>query len=122
MGILLVSFLSGGAYAHEMTPTYPTFKYSHLNNVLKTTMEMFNKRQDVEYYEIAVFDKDFNPVPFVTAYNIIKIKYLGHVYFDIYIREADLDKVYYICSQSKLRKDSNVRTAVTSRICSKVEK
>jgi hypothetical protein len=110
------------AAAHEMTPTYPKLEPSHLDGVVKTTMKMFNKREDVEYYEIGVFDSDFNPVPFVTSYNIIKIKYLGHVTFDVYIRKGDMDKAHYICSRSKLRKDESIRTAVSSLICSKIKK
>ena len=113
---LLVSF---PALAHEMTPTYPKLSPSHLDNVYKTTMEMFNKRADVEYYEIGVFDKDWNPIPFVTSYKIIKLRYQGHVTFDIYIRKEDVSKAEYVCSVSKLRKDSSVKTAISSRICSK---
>ena len=113
---LLVSF---PALAHEMTPTYPKLSPSHLDNVYKTTMEMFNKRADVEYYEIGVFDKEWNPIPFVTSYRIIKLRYQGHVTFDIYIRKEDVSRAEYVCSVSKLRKDSSVKTAISSRICSK---
>lgn len=113
---LLVSF---PALAHEMTPTYPKLTPSHLDNVYKTTMEMFNKREDVEYYEIGVFDEEWKPIPFVTSYNIIKLRYLGHVTFDIYIRKADVSRAEYVCSISKLRKDDQTKTAVTSRICSR---
>ena len=109
------------AFAHEMTPTYPKLSPSHLDNVYKTTMEMFNKREDVEYYEIGVFDKDWNPIPFVTSYTILNVKYLGHVTFDIYIRKQDVSRTEYICSSSKLRKEDSKRTAVNSRICSKVK-
>ena len=111
--------VSSWASAHEMTPTYPTLRPSYMDNVVVTTMHMFNKRADVEYYEIGVFDSDFNPIPFVTAYNIIKIEYLGHVVFDVYIRQEDKSRATYVCSQSKLRKDNTVRTAISSRICSK---
>lgn len=107
------------AYAHEMTPTYPKWEQSHLDNVLRTTMQMFNKRADVEYYEVGVFDKDFNAIPFVTSYSIIKIRYLGHVTFDVYIKKDDKDRAVYLCSMSKLRKDNSIRTAITSMICSK---
>ena len=62
------------AIAHEMTPTYPKLEPSHLDGVYKTTMEMFNKREDVSYYEIGVFDKDKNPIPFVSSYKIIKME------------------------------------------------
>jgi hypothetical protein len=104
-----------------MTPTYPKLEPSHLDGVVKTTMQLFNKRADVEYYEIGVFDKDFNPIPFVTSYSILKIEYLGQVTFDIYIRRVDQDRAVYICSRSKLRKDNTVRTAISSRICSKIK-
>lgn len=110
------------AMAHEMTPTYPKLGPSHLDGVYKTTMKMFNKRQDVEYYEIAVFDKDRNTIPFVSSYSVMKISYLGHVTFDVYIRKQDIDRAYYVCSRSKLRKDDKVRTVVESMICSKFKK
>jgi len=113
---LLVSF---PALAHEMTPTYPKLEPSHLDNVYMVTMEMFNKRDDVEYYEIGVFDKEWNPIPFVTSYKIIRLRYLGHVSFDVYIRKQDVSRAEYICSKSKLRKDGNTKTAISSRICSR---
>ena len=121
MAIMLVSLVSV-ANAHEMTPTYPKLEPSHLDGVVKTTMQMFNKRQDVEYYEIGVFDSDFEPVPFVTSYNTIRIRYLSTVTFDVYIRKNDIGRATYICSRSKLRKDTQVRTAIASTICSKIKK
>lgn len=119
--ILMIAF-SASVGAHEMTPTYPKLKLASVDGLYKTTMSMFNKRADVEYYEIGVFDKDFSPIPFVSSYNITKIKYLGHVKFDVYIRSSDYNKAYYICSQSKLRKDTSTRTAISSKICSKFKK
>ena len=119
---LMLALFTSSVYAHEMTPTYPKMEPSHLNGVVKTTMKMFNKRQDVEYYEVGVFDEDFKPVPFVTAYNIIKIRYLGHVTFDVYIRKSDQEKAHYICSRSKLRKENDSRQVISSRICSKIKK
>jgi len=118
IGGLLVLF-AVNAMAHEMTPTYPKLRPSHLDNVYVTTMEMFNKRNDVEYYDIGVFDKDFKPIPFVSKYNVVKLKYLGHVTFDVYIRKADVSRATYVCSTSKLRKDDKKRTAISSKICSK---
>jgi hypothetical protein len=119
IAILIMLVFTVGAQAHEMTPTYPKLVPSHLDQVYKTTMEMFNKREDVEFYEIAVFDKEWNPIPFVTSYQIIRLKYLGHVTFDVFIRKDDVSRAEYVCSKSKLRKDDNVRTAVSSRICSR---
>jgi len=107
------------AQSHEMVPTYPRLEVAHIDGLLKATMKMFNKRADVEYYEVGVFDKDFNPVPFVTAYNVFKLDYLGHVTFDIYIRARDKNRAVYVCSKSKLRKDSKTKTAIASKICSK---
>ena len=115
----LLALFAVGAKAHEMTPTYPKLRPSHLDNVYVTTMEMFNKRQDVEYYDVGVFDKDFKPIPFVSKYTVVKLKYLGHVTFDVYIRKSDVSRATYICSTSKLRKDDAKRTAVSSKICSK---
>lgn len=117
--IVMLMLVSFPVFAHEMTPTYPKLAPSHLDNVYKTTMEMFNKREDVEFYEIGVFDENWNAIPFVTSYNIIKLRYLGHVAFDVYIRKDDVSRAEYICSKSKLRKDGNTKTAVSSRICSK---
>ena len=117
----MLALFSSVAFAHEMTPTYPKMRPSHLDNVYVTTMEMFNKRKDVEYYEIGVFDEEWNPVPFVSSYEIINIRYLGHVTFDIYIRKSDVGRAEYICSKSKLRKDDSVRTAISSRICSRIK-
>lgn len=121
MAVMMAS-LMGMANAHEMTPTYPKLGPAHLDGVVKTTMQMFNKRQDVEYYEIGVFDSDFKPVPFVTSYNIIRIEYLSTVTFDVYIRKTDTSRATYICSRSKLRKDVKTRTAVASTICSKIKR
>lgn len=117
--IIVGIMLALPAYGHEMVPTYPRLEVSHVDGLLKTTMKMFNKRADVEYYEVGVFDKDFNPVPFVTAYNIFKLDYLSHTTFDIYIRAADRDRAVYVCSKSKLRKEDTTRTAISSKICSK---
>jgi hypothetical protein len=117
----MLALFSSATIAHEMTPTYPKMRPSHMDNVYVTTMEMFNKRKDVEYYEIGVFDEEWNAVPFVTSYEIINIRYLGHVTFDIYIRKSDVGRAEYICSKSKLRKDSSVRTAISSKICSRIK-
>lgn len=122
LAMLLVTVGIGqSAHAHDMTPTYPKFTHSHLDGVVKTTMNIFNKRQDVQHYEIKVFDADFNPIPFVTTHNVIKLDYLSNVNFDIYVRRNDASRVTYICSLSKLKKNDSVRTAVSSRICSKIK-
>jgi len=122
-GIIVSIFVASctEAVAHEMLPTYPKMEASHIKDVYVTTMRMFNKREDVEFYELGVFDEDWNPIPFVTSYSVIKIEYLGKVEFDLYIRKTDVDDVEYICSKSKLRKRDDVVTAIASRICSRVK-
>lgn len=126
--IFVFVFLVGGfwhaskAEAHEMVPTYPVLKQSYMGGLLVTTMTMFNKRPEVDYYEIGVYDDNWEPVRFVSNYKIWKIPYLSTVSFDIYIRADDKYKVRYICSKSKLRKSAMTRTAISSRICSKVKR
>lgn len=111
--LLLPSF----AFAHEMTPTYPKWKTSIYSNLVVTTMEMFNKREDVEYYEIAVFDEKWNPIPFVSSFRLFKLDYLSRIKFEVYIREQDKLRAEYICSTSKLR--DNSAPAISSMICSR---
>jgi len=112
--------ISSVAYSHEMVPTYPKLSVSHIDGLQKTSMTIFNKRAEVEYYEIGVFTKEWKPIPFVSNYKIYKIPYLSTVTVEIYIRNEDKKRITYICSASKLRKKEITRTAVKSRICSRI--
>ena len=107
------------AQAHEMLPTYPRFAPSYVEDVMQVQMRMFNKRRDVEWYEVAVFDADWKPVPFVTGYRILKVEYLSRVRFDVYVNKKDATRATYICSQSKLRREKEDGAIIASRICSK---
>jgi len=102
-----------------MTPTYPTWTISGVEGVKKTTMQIWNSRKDVGFYEIGVFDNEWKSIPFVTAYKIIKIDYLSKVNFDIYIRTQDIVEATYVCSLSKLRSNNESKTLLATRICSK---
>jgi hypothetical protein len=102
-----------------MTPTYPKWDVSHVQGISKTQMQLFNKRKDVEYYEIGVFDEGWEPVPFVSAFKLMHLKYLGHATFDVYIRNVDVPRAEYICSKSKLRGDDTGTTLVSSKVCSR---
>jgi len=113
--------LSGYASAHQWMPTYPELRPSYVTGVLTTKMELFNSRNDVKYYEILVYDKDFNPMRFATQEKIVEVGYLKRKNIDVYIREEDRDKVTYICSKSKLLKGTGSVTRVSSRICSKIK-
>lgn len=108
-------------YAHEMTPTYIDLKPSYVDGVSVTTMKLFNRREDVEYYTIEVFTFDWEPIPFASEYKTINIGFNKTKFFDVYIRSNDVDKVVYICTQSKLFKGTDQITLITSRICSKIK-
>ena len=120
--VLIMCLLTSQAFAHEMIPTYPKFGASFMEGLSKTTMTLFNKRADVEFYEIGVFDVNWEPIKFVSEYQVFKIPYLSTVTFEIYVRDQDKSSVEYICSRSKLRKENLKRTAISSRICSRVKR
>ena len=117
--VILWLLLCGSVTAHDMTPTYPEWKMSFIPSAKMTTMQLFNKRQDVQWYQIGVFDKEWNQLPFVSRYKILRVKYLSRVKFDVYISDEHLDKAEYICSTSKLRGEDNFKPIVESRICSR---
>jgi len=60
IGVILS--LCGHASAHQWIPTYPRLEPSYVEGILKVRMELFNTRKDVKYYEILVYDNEFNPV------------------------------------------------------------
>ena len=117
--LILLWLLSCGAYAHEMTPTYPILTPSYVDGVSKVEMHLFNKRTDARYYEIGVFDKDFNPIPFVSSYHIVSLNYLKHLNFAVYISDKDKDRAVYVCTRSLIQANEDAKAFVASKICSK---
>ena len=117
--VILWFLLCSSVAAHDMTPTYPEWKLSLIPTAKMTTMQLFNKRQDVEWYKIDVLNKDFEVLPFVTRYKILNVQYLNRVKFDVYISNEYLDDAEYICSTSKLRSNDTFKPIVESRICSR---
>ena len=117
--VILLLLLCGSVAAHDMRPTYPTWRISHIPDVKVTRMELFNKRADVEWYEIGVFDINFKPLPFVSRFRVLNIPYLTQVKFDIYVTEANSIGAEYICSISKLKASENNMPMVSSKICSR---
>lgn len=109
------------AAAHELTPTYPELRPSYINGVSVTTMKMWNRRSDAQYYEINVFDEDWNPILFATSERVMQLNYLQSKSFDVYFRNEDSDKVSYICTTSKQLKQDVQSTGVKSKICSRVK-
>lgn len=120
--LMLMWVVSSPVYAHEMVPTYPKLEPSYMEGLYKTSLTVFNKRPEIEYYEIGVFTEEWEPIRFVSSYKVYKVPYLSTVTFDIYIQDINKDKVTYICSISKLRKSVANRTAISSKICSKVKR
>lgn len=117
--LLCVFFISLNAASHDMTPTYPKWKMSFIPSAKMTSMEVFNKRSDVQWYQIGVFDKNWQPIPFVTRYKILRVKYLSRVKFDVYVNDNDSQRAEYICSTSKLRGNDDFKPIVESKICSR---
>ena len=107
--------------SHEMTPAYPIVKPSHVTGVVKVEMSMFNSREEIQYYQIELFDLNWTNIPFSTTYRIIKVEYKQHKAFDVYIRKIDMDEAVYLCTTSKVKKTSQSRTLIASRICSRLD-
>jgi len=121
--LTLIILLSGQAsLAHDFTPTYPKLETTHMGGVLKASMKLFNKRDDIRYYRVGVYDSEWNKVPFiVTGGNVINVEYLDTKRFDVYIQESKRKEVTYICTKSLTLQDGSTRSIMASRICSKVK-
>jgi hypothetical protein len=114
-------FLAGKVSAHEMTPTYPPLVPSYVDGLVSAKMTMFNARKDVDYFEIGVFDDDWNPVPFAATAKILRVPHGSSKTFEVFVRHKDKNRATFICSLSKLRTDSSARAIVSSKICSRTD-
>ena len=114
-------FLAGKVSAHEMTPTYPNIVPSYLDGLVSAKMTMFNARKDVDYFEIGVFDDEWNPVPFAASAKILRVPHGSSKTFEVFVRHKDKNRATFICSLSKLRTDSSARAIVSSKICSRTD-
>jgi hypothetical protein len=117
--ILMTVLFANRVYAHEMTPAYPKLEQSIMDDVLKATVVLFNRRSDVSYYQVSVFDQEWEPMIFATSSNIVRLEYLSKKTIEIYIRSEDAIRSGYICTQSKILK-GEANAVVSSRICSKM--
>lgn len=120
---ITAAFLVWGSFvtAHEMIPAYPEVKPSHVKNVVKVEMTLFNSREEIKYYQIDVFDLNWMSIPFSTTYKIIKVDYKEHKTFSIYIRKKDTPEAVYLCTTSKVKRMNSSRTLISSRICSRLD-
>ena len=117
---VVAAFMATTAHAHEWTPTYPKFEPSFMEGIVVTTMNIFNKRSDIDYYELTVHDKDWRPIPFASNEKLLHVPYLSKKSVDIFIRKIDSDRIEYICTTSKQLALNAPTSGVDSRICSKV--
>jgi hypothetical protein len=104
-----------------MTPAYPKMQQSYVKGVYVTKMKLFNRREDVEYYEIQVFTNEWKPLPFASTSKVLNVGHNRRKLFEVYIRSSDLDKATYICTESKVFKNTEQVTLVSSKICSKIK-
>ena len=85
-------------------------------------MKLFNKRNDIRYYRVGVYDSEWNKIPFiVSGGKVINVEYLDTKRFDVYIQESKRKDVTYICTKSLTLQDGSTRSIMASRICSKVK-
>ena len=121
--IFLLTMMSGQALlAHDFTPTYPKLETTHQSGVLKASMKLFNKRDDIRYYRVGVYDSEWNKIPFiVSGGKTINVEYLDTKRFDVYIQESRRRDVTYICTKSLTLQDGSTKSIMASRICSKVK-
>ena len=120
IAFIIMVLTHGLAFAHELTPTYFELRPSIYNNVYVTEMTMFNRRDDVKYYQVEVYDMDWKAVPFATSERIIEMRYLEKRRIELYFKKEDSERVLYICTRSKILKGGGP-TVIASNICSKAQ-
>lgn len=118
---IMLLMLGSHVNAHQFLPTYPKFEQSFISGVSYVNMELFNKRKEVEYYELSVFDVNWNPVTFASENKLIQMRYLEMKKINVYVRNEDLRKVTFICTESKLKRENTRNTLISSKICSKIK-
>ena len=108
--------------AHEMTPAYPILKPSHVVGIVKAEMSLFNSREEVQYYQIDLYDLNWKNIPFSTTYRIFKVGYKERkeLRCDIYVK-SDLDEATYLCTTSKIKRRAESSTIISSKICSRID-
>ena len=117
--IFLGLVLASSVYAHELTPTYPEFRSSYMDGVGSVSLTLFNRRNDVSYYQIDAYDEEWNEIEFASSYKIVEIEYLQRKTFEVFMRYSDKPK--YVCTTSKIQKGNETATVISSRICSKIK-
>ena len=119
---LALLLLSCGVNAHQFTPTYPELKPSIIEGILKVDMQLFNRREDISYYELEVLDESGVQIPFSAQQKIIAVAFRERKNIEIYIRKKDFSRATYVCSKSKILSGQEKASVVSSKICSKIRK
>jgi hypothetical protein len=117
--ILAALILSNAAAAHEMVPAYLKLEPAPVDKVYMTSFKMFNRRNDVDYYSVSVYDQNWNKVPFASFDRVFKLEHLKKKEITVYLKENDISVATYVCTSSKLYPGKGA--AVSSRICSKIK-
>jgi len=113
--------LGGHISAHQFTPTYPVLQQAPIPGVSVLNMSIFNNREEIDWYSINVYDKDWNSLAFASTDKLINLNYLERKNIEVYIRTIDSNKLVYVCSKSKTLASVKNPSIITSRICSKVK-
>jgi hypothetical protein len=119
--LIALLLLCESAMAHQWSPTYPELKPHYVGGTYVANMRLFNARNDVRFYEIEVFTADWQPMSFAANNKLIQIDTHKTLNVDVYIRKQDRNRVTYICTRSRTRKQDAEATVVASRVCSKVK-
>jgi hypothetical protein len=121
--LFLLVLLSGYASSHSLTPTYPSLDLSYVPGVYKADLELFNARKDISYYEVSVFDADWNAITAsILPEKILRVPYSTSKKITVYIPAALKGKAVYICTKSKtLYTPVTQVTVILSKICSKIK-
>lgn len=119
---LVLLLISCGVNSHQFTPTYPELQPSIIPGILKAEMQIFNRREDIYYYELEVLDENNVPLPFSAQQKIVPVAFRERKNIEVYIREKDRVKAFYICSRSKILAGQVKASVVSSKICSKIRK
>jgi hypothetical protein len=118
---IALTLLGTATGAHEMTPAYPELHPSSVPQIMQADLSIFNARDDVEYYSVSVLDGNMNPVTFASTQRVMHVLPGSRKDFEIYIREADVERVVYVCTTSMLRAGQEDDAIISSRICSRLD-
>lgn len=117
--VVILLLLSSWVSAHELTPTYPSWSETLNPEVLSTKVTLFNRRQDVQFFAVGIYDNDWQKVPFAASDRLLRVPYLEARELRVYIQKEQIGRAVYICTRSKILKGIQKLSAVSSTICSK---